>query len=415
MTYTPFLVSYGKPLQEWMNSSEYTSYKEHAESAFQEIQEDQKQGKLPVLDSVSETQDLSFLEETAKKWREQFKTLVVLGTGGSSLGAQTLCALKQSAFHQTSGCRVLFMDNIDPHTFSTLFSSLEFHETAFLAISKSGTTPETLCQLLEVLPRYRPETLKEHVFVLTEPKDSPLRVLAQLYGLACFDHPLGIGGRFSVFSNVGLLPAAVAQVDIGSVRQGARAVLGSPRAALDGAVLSVMAARKGYTQNIVMPYIDRLYYLTFWFRQLWAESLGKEGQGTTPLNALGTVDQHSQLQLYLDGPRDKLFTVMATQNRTRGRLLDIPSSISGLEYLAQKTMADLLEAEQKATLETLTNRGCPARLFWLGDVSEKELGGLLMHYMLETMISAKLLGVNAFDQPAVEEGKILTRTYLKSA
>lgn len=402
-------------LHEWMLAPEYPSLLEKAGTGFRQIQDEQRQGQHPVLDIVHKTDDLVFLQEMAQKWHQRFKTLVVLGTGGSSLGAQTLCALKQSPFHQVSSCRVLFMDNIDPHTFATLFSSLDFQETGFLAISKSGTTAETLCQLLTVLPKYAPLVLKEHIFILTEPKPSPLHQIAELYGLECFDHPMGIGGRFSVFANVGLLPSAVAGIDIKRVRQGACQVLENPRLALEGAVFAVMAAHKGYHQNVLMPYMDRLHYFTFWFRQLWAESLGKEGKGTTPLNALGTVDQHSQLQLYLDGPHDKLFTFICMKAQSQGSRLEIPQGILNLDYLSQKTMGDLMVAEQKATAETLMNKQCPTRILSIPTLDEEVMGELLMYYMLETMIAAKLLNINAFNQPAVEEGKILTRTYLKSA
>ena len=395
-------------------SSDYSSFLEKAAESFAEIQAEQQQGQRPGIDIVYKTDDLDLLQETAQNWVKRFRTLIILGTGGSSLGAQTLCALHQSLVHQISRCRLFFIDNIDPHTFTALLSNLDFEETGFLVISKSGTTAETLCQFLTILPCYTPASLKEHVFVLTEPMASPLRQLAQHYGLTCFDHHGGIGGRFSVFSNVALLPAAVVGVDIKRIRQGACRVLEDPRYALEGAALAATACRTGYTQSVLMPYIDRLYHFTFWFRQLWAESLGKMGRGTTPLNALGTVDQHSQLQLYLDGPQDKFFTLILMNVAHQGTTIEIPTHISGLDYLEQKTMGDLMAAEQKATAETLMNRKRPARIFSLSRLDEEVMGGLLMHYMLETMLTARLLGVNAFDQPAVEEGKILTRTYLKN-
>lgn len=395
-------------------SSDYSSFLEKATAGFERIQKERRDRQSPVLDIVYKTDDLASLQETAQDWIKRFKTFIVLGTGGSSLGAQTLCALHQSLVCQLSSCRLLFMDNVDPHTFAALVSALDFQETGFLVISKSGTTAETICQLLTILPHYTPSSLREHIFILTEPTSSPLRQIAQHYGLRCFNHHSGIGGRFSVFTNVGLLPAAVAGVDISRVRLGACHVLEHPRHALEGAALAATAYHKGYTQSVLMPYIDRLYHFTFWFRQLWAESLGKAGKGTTPLNALGTVDQHSQLQLYLDGPQDKLFTLILMDVAHQGTRIEIPANIPDLDYLAQKTMGDLMAAEQKATVETLMNRERPTRVFSLSGLDEEIMGGLLMHYMLETMLTAELLGVNAFDQPAVEEGKVLTRDYLKS-
>jgi glucose-6-phosphate isomerase len=162
-----------------------------------------------------------------------------------------------------------------------------------------------------------------------------------------------------------------------------------------------------------MPYIDRLAHFGLWFRQLWAESLGKEGKGTTPVRAMGTVDQHSQLQLYLAGPRDKMFTLVALDTAGQGETVAV--DLAGdreLAYLAGRRMGDLLDAEQRATATSLIRNGRPTRIFRLTQLNERSLGALLMHFMLETIIAADLLGVNAFDQPAVEEGKILAREYL---
>lgn len=162
-----------------------------------------------------------------------------------------------------------------------------------------------------------------------------------------------------------------------------------------------------------MPYVDRLANFGLWFQQLWAESLGKNGTGSTPIRAMGTRDQHSQMQLYLDGPRDKLFTLMTLDVAGEGRLIsNALVKEPQLAYLQRRRMGDLLDAEQRATAQTLVNNGCPMREFQLERLDEEVMGALLMHFMLETIISAGLLGVNAFDQPAVEEGKVLARQFL---
>jgi glucose-6-phosphate isomerase len=181
-----------------------------------------------------------------------------------------------------------------------------------------------------------------------------------------------------------------------------------------GAALTVALGRsRGVTQTVLMPYVDRLGHFGLWFRQLWAESLGKDGKGSTPIRALGTVDQHSQLQLYLAGPRDKVFTlVMLDVAATGGTVSPAFADAPQLAYLAGRSMGDLLDAEQRATAASLVRQGRPTRIFRLARLDEQTLGGLLMHFMLETMIAAELLGVDAFDQPAVEEGKVLARQYL---
>jgi glucose-6-phosphate isomerase len=165
-----------------------------------------------------------------------------------------------------------------------------------------------------------------------------------------------------------------------------------------------------------MPYVDRLACFGLWFRQLWAESLGKRGQGTTPVNALGTVDQHSQLQLYLDGPRDKMFSVVLLDCAGTGPRVDPAlADDRALGYLTGRSVGDLMDAEGRATVETLIRNGRPTRVFRLTALDERVMGALMMHFMLETVIAAHLLGVDPFDQPAVEEGKVLTRQYLAGA
>jgi glucose-6-phosphate isomerase len=166
--------------------------------------------------------------------------------------------------------------------------------------------------------------------------------------------------------------------------------------------------------TVLMPYVDRLAHFGQWYRQLWAESLGKGGNGTTPVRAMGPVDQHSQLQLYLDGPRDKMFTLIQLKVAGQGPRVDPTlAEDPALYYLADRTMGDLVEAEQRATAETLARNGRPVRIFRLERLDESVLGALMMHFMIETVIASNLVGVDPFNQPAVEEGKVLTRDYLR--
>jgi glucose-6-phosphate isomerase len=180
-----------------------------------------------------------------------------------------------------------------------------------------------------------------------------------------------------------------------------------------GAALSIALAEAGKNITVLMPYADRLAWLAKWYVQLWAESLGKEGKGTTPLAALGPVDQHSQLQLFIAGPRDKLFTIITVGAKGAGPRMPVElAKLCGENTLGGKTIGDLVAAQGRATAETLAKNGCPVRTFHIEKVDEAAMGELLMHYMLETMIAARLLGVDAFDQPAVEEGKILAKRYI---
>ena len=232
------------------------------------------------------------------------------------------------------------------------------------------------------------------------------------------DHDPNIDGRFSVLSLVGLLPAMIVGLDGAAVRDGASEVLelalnttDSPPAM--GAALQVGLQRKGLGQSVLLAYGERFKPFVKWYRQLWAESLGKQGQGTTPIDALGPVDQHSQLQLYLDGPRDKQFTILTLKRDGRGPVVDAALAIGlGQDYLAGRSIGDLVGAMQSATVDTLVGNGLPVRRLMAEQLDERTLGALLMHLMLETLFAADLMGVNPFGQPAVEEGKVLARQYL---
>jgi glucose-6-phosphate isomerase len=384
---------------------------------------------LAILRLPEARDDLVLIESHAQRLRASFSELVVLGTGGSSLGGQSLAALVDQGFGPPPGApRLHFLDNIDPERFEGLFGSLGLRRTGFLAVSKSGGTPETVAQLFVCLAALR-EAVGEkqagrHFTVITEPGDNPMRRLAERLGTAVLDHDTKVGGRFSVLSLVGLLPARVAGVDIAAVREGAAQVVKSMLAAstpgafppaVGAAIAVALQNHHGLSTTVIMPYVDRLAAFGMWFRQLWSESLGKDGKGMTPARALGTVDQHSQLQLYLDGPPDKMFTLIVAAQEGKGRR--IPFDLAAderLDYLAGRTMGDLLSAEQRATYDTLAAAGRPVRVIGLDAVDERSLGALLMHYIFEVIIAADLLGVNPYDQPAVEDGKRRARAYLST-
>ncbi len=364
------------------------------------------------------------VKDKADDLRSRFDTFIILGTGGSSLGAKTLCDLVQNPFQS----KVHFLNNVDPVTIDHLLKSVDLAKTGFIAISKSGSTAETMMQtvcLMKVLET-KGIDVKKHFEIITEDKQSPLDGLAETYLIDPLPHDKGIGGRFSVFSNVGLLPALLAGFDIDQLRSGAKSYimsfLATPKShdATSGASAAVWGLENGQNISVLMPYLDQLQSFAAWYGQLWAESLGKNGQGSTPIAALGTVDQHSLLQLFRDGPDDKMYTLVVptaagnTNFSPNGYVYTEPS----LAYMMDQTMFDLLSAEAKATADSLKNAGRPVRTISLDVLNTETLGQLLAHFMLETIVSAEIMNINAFDQPGVEESKVLTRDYmtnLKSA
>src|SRR6478609_43877 len=391
---------------------------------------------LPLLRLPETHSDLETIRDTARQIADRATDIVILGTGGSSLGGQTLAQLAGFAVPGVGALRappqLHFIDNLDPDSFQTLLARLPHATTRFIAISKSGGTAETLMQTIAALSAIQSQGLQTRIpdifLGITEPakagKPNGLRDLLGKYRVPMLDHDTGVGGRYSALTNVGLLPAAMLGLDVAAVREGAGLALAPVLAkkpatqvpAAVGAALSIaLAESKNKSISVLMAYCDRLQRFTHWYVQLWAESLGKNGKGTTPLAALGPVDQHSQLQLFIGGPRDKLFTVITVDSAGLGPRLDAElAKLAGEAGFAGKTIGDLVAAEGRATIETLAKNGCPVRTISIRKLDEESLGELMMHFMLETIIAAHLLGIDAFDQPAVEQGKVLAKKYLTS-
>ena len=397
------------------------------------LQEDYRSRRLPHLRIAEESGDVAMAETALARLSKDADTIVFFGIGGASLGGQTLAQLGgwnipgMADAAQRRRARTRFYDNLDPITLQSALGSFDLAVTRFVLTSKSGGTPETLVQALAALAAVKKAglaaRLPELFLGITEPaipgKGNGLRTLLEAHAIPILDHHPGIGGRYSVFTNVGLLPAMARGLDARAVRAGARDVISalmaarSPRAfapALGAAIAVGMARERGIRAQVLMAYADRLGRFGHWFAQLWAESLGKRGAGTAPIAALGPVDQHSQLQLFMDGPREYLVSIVRAPAAGLGpRLSPELATAAGLDYLAGRTAGDLVAAQAAAVPEALKRAGRPVRVFDLASLDERSVGALMMHFMLETILAARLMGVDPFDQPAVELAKVITR------
>ena len=403
-----------------------------AEPALADLRKAYEQRTLALLRVPERTDDLPALAQAANKLADA-SDVVFLGTGGSSLGGQAIAQLADYAVSGLAvfrkGARVHFLGNLDPSTLGAMLERLPLKTTRFAATSKSGGTAETLMQAMaaiDALKRAGVARPGAHFVGLTVPaaagKQNGLRDLMANIGAIMLDHDPDIVGRYSALSNVGLLPALVLGLDANAIRAGAASALApllEKRPATDvayalGAALSATAAGEGKNIRVLVAYADRLERFTQWWVQLWAESLGKEGKGATPVAVLGPVDQHSQLQLWLAGPRDKLFTVLSVGTAGLGPRIDAALAKTGGEPdFGGRAVGDLVAAQARATVDTLAKNGRPVRTLHVERLDERALGALLMHFMLETIVAAHLLGVDPFGQPAVEEGKVLAKQYLK--
>lgn len=371
-----------------------------------------KSREFPMIDVAIEEEDIAKFEKLAQKI-SAYKKVLILGVGGSSLGGKTLSSLK---FQE----KLCFLESIDPVTVKNTLEGIDLKETFFLVISKSGETIETLCQTLILLDKLQQENIpnfvKQFLFI-TESYDNSLAKIAAKLNAEIFMHPKTIGGRFSCFSVVGMLPALLAGTDIRKIRNGAKEVLSAFLSDEDNYIVkSCMAQieiyRQGFVNNVVMPYVDSLKNFTDWYRQLWAESLGKNHFGSTPINSMGTIDQHSQLQLYLEGPKNKFFTFFTQTNHA----IDFKiKDLDGCETLfGGKRLSEIVNVEQSTTIATLNQKKLPIRLFTFDHLSEEVLGGLMMQMFLETILIAQYKHINPFDQPAVEQRKILAKKMLQN-
>ena len=339
--------------------------------------------------------------------------IIVIGTGGSSLGAKALTAVRRDA---AAGPAMVFCENADSDSLPDTTGG--FRDTAILAISKSGATAEVLGHLAllwAAATRELGDAAAARFLAIAGPGENPLRSMAAARKIPVIEHDPDLGGRYSAFSPVCLLPAHYAGLDIGAVQAGAAAVLedlrgnGAGSAPALGAAAMVGLMRMDRQVSVFMPYADRLRDFSRWFCQLWAESLGKSGQGAVPYPAVGAVDQHSQLQLWLDGPDNAAFTLLSPQH-AGGAAIDTGAA----DDLDGRTLADLITAQYRATADILAAHGRPVRTFDIAApvIGEREVGALMMHFMLETVIAGHMLGVDPFSQPAVDDGKRRTRKYL---
>lgn len=377
--------------------------------------------------SLERSDDLEPAAAIVRHISKDASDVVVLGTGGSSLGAQAIAQLKfwgTPAYRAASGApRLHIIDNLDGATFAHFLRNVDLKTTRFHVVSKSGSTAEPLLQLLTAIQAIESagggKYLKHHFSGEAEPGTNALRSILTGIGAPMLDHDPELGGRYTAFSTVGLVPAMLAGVDASAFRAaGLKALdqaLQGRSEAVAGAALSVAARDIGLSQQVMWCYSDRLERVAKWWRQLWAESLGKAGHGTTPVDALGPVDQHSQLQLYLDGPRDKLFTLIEAPAPSDAKASHEWATRYKLDLYAGRDMAAVAGAQARATMTTLAKHGRPVRRIALQQpLDESGLAQLLVHFILETLISARLWNIDPFGQPAVEEGKILTRQYLES-
>lgn len=335
------------------------------------------------------------LADFSKQVLSKFEKVVIIGIGGSALNPKMATSLNPKA-------RISYLDTTDPFYYHKVMSTVDIDNTFFLVISKSGKTIEILSILGAILHNKPKETHNNFCFILGK-GESPLRNIALSIGAKILNHDDNIGGRFATFTNVAVLPGLLAGVNMRKFIEGANSVIKSLWQDREKS-FPALAARSIYLFNkpllINIGYLRSFVDFLNWYSQITAESLGKDGKGYTPIQNIGPIDQHSMLQLYLDGPRDKLYTFIYA-----GDIAKIKQPVDMVDCLAGKTLADINNIEYKATVTSCVEEGLPVRSVTLSTIDEYSLGALAMHSMLEVIILGHLMQINPFGQPAVEKIK----------
>ncbi|MDH5589934.1 MAG: glucose-6-phosphate isomerase [Gemmatimonadota bacterium] len=404
--------------------------------AHEDVERRRSDGDMGFFDLPRAHESLRAVKEVAEGFGQWFEDVVVLGIGGSGLGAMALREAllgpgwnERSADEREHYPRLHVVDNPDPFTLQRLLERISPAKTLFNVVSKSGSTAETMAQYLVVRERVEadvgPDRVKGHFLFTTDAEKGVLRRIAEAEQIPTLAVPGNVGGRFSVLSSVGLLPAAICGMDVDALLLGAAemearcrsAVLEENPAGLLATLLHAAHTEQGRAIHVFMPYADRLRATALWFQQLWAESLGKARNlagetchtGPTPLAASGATDQHSLLQLLMEGPHDKVVLFAAVEDH--GVSVAVPrlhADLPALAYLGGHTLEELLDVERRATAEALRREGRPNATLRLPKVDAASLGQLFMLLEIATVHAGALYGVDPLDQPGVELGKILT-------
>ncbi|MGA2766434.1 MAG: glucose-6-phosphate isomerase [Spirochaetia bacterium] len=399
------------------------SYRDKVRSIHADLVARRKAGALPFYDLSR--QDLGPIEKLAARLSGGYKNVVVLGIGGSALGLLSLNAALRCPFPALEPApRLAVMDNIDPVRIGSYLEALDPRETVLNVITKSGDTAETMSEFL-IFRKWFTDSLgakaaRDRIIVTTDRTKGALRKIANDEGYASFEVPDGVGGRFSVLTPVGLLPAALLGIDIRGLLAGAAAMdarLGSAELkenpAYLGAALHHVAWQEGRRISVMFAYSDQLYLMADWYRQLWAESLGKRAAtdgrivsaGPTPIKALGVTDQHSQVQLYKEGPDDKIYTFLAVESFDKTVAIPPAGGLDAIAYLGGHSMNELLAAEELATEIALWKAGRPVTRIVFPRVNAQNVGEYYHLLEVQTVAAGALFGIDPLDQPGVEEGK----------
>lgn len=400
-----------------LTEKELEGLRDNIKDALSQIK-NRKWPELAFLDLPG--QDTEKIKEIALDIKNKAEDFLLLGIGGSALGPRAILEALSPFHNLRHKPRVFIYDNVDPRSLSSILSLIDLKKTFVNVITKSGSTAETAASFMilwEEMEKTLGKESTKRFIATTDPEKGNLREIVKKYWLQSLDIPPGVVGRYSVLSPVGLLTAEVIGVDCKELLKGAKDIRGrcmeeelwKNPALLMAAVLYLLGTKNSRTIDVIIPYADGLKSFSEWFCQLWAESLGKLGLGLTPYPSIGTTDQHSQLQLWMEGPEDKVVVFLRIEDY--GTDIKIPivfEDMEGLNYLSGHTLSELIKVEEEATELSLARASRPNLSLDIPYIDAYHLGQLFMFFEIVTALVGFLFGINPFNQPGVEEGKNFT-------
>ena len=364
--------------------------------------------KIPLLQSYEKNYKMNFSSKTIKRF-SKYKNIIIIGMGGSILGSKCIHSFLKNKIKK----KIFFFDNLDPNLHEQYKKIKDIKNSCFVVISKSGNTLETLTNLSII---FSSSLIRNKLIIVTEIKDSALSFIADKFGAEVIEHNNFIGGRYSVLSEAGMLPAMLMNLKIERFKNIEKFLKNKffVYSLLKNIASIYTLYKQGFTNSVILNYDSKLNDLGIWYQQLVGESLSKNGEGITPVISPAPKDHHSMMQLYLDGPKNKIYTFFSSTGEKKKYKISkifIPNNMS---FLQNKDLNSVLGAQRKATINIFKKKKIPFREFIFDKNREEELGQIFTFFVLETILLGNLLKINVFDQPAVEQVKIKTQEILSN-
>ena len=391
----------------FVNSSNYKKNLIKTNFFFNVLISDLKKNKIPLLESYNKNYDYDFTKKTIKKF-SKYQNIIIIGIGGSILGTKSIYSFMEKKIKKN----VFFFDTLDPKLNYKYNKIKNLANSCFIVVSKSGNTLETIANLGAIFSK---KLLKNKLIIITEMTNNALMDIANKHNAEIIEHKNFIGGRYSVLSETSMFPSALMGLNLLKFKN-LKNLLRNKNfvTTLIQNVASIYTLNlKKINNSIILNYDSSLVNLGYWYQQLVAESLGKKGRGINPFLSFAPKDHHSLLQLYLDGPKDKFFTFFNTMNK-KDSFKVFPNIIpKNMKFLKNKNLKSIINAQHKATIKIFNSKNIPFREIIFNKTNENQLGEIFTFFVLETILLARLMGVNPYNQPSVEEVKIETKKILK--